>query len=261
LTLRVISLGAGVQSTTMALMAAHGEIGPMPDAAIFADTGDEPEAVYEHLRWLMSANVLPFPVHTCSAGRLSKALFAGDESARVPFFTRTGMKQRQCTRNFKLRPIRRKVRELLGRSQGRIPALAVEQWIGISVDESWRMKPSGVGYAKNRWPLIEARVSRRDCLAWLDARGYPKPPKSACVYCPYQSDAEWRGRRDGPTVDWELAKSVDQRLREPSQVARFRGELFAHRSLKPLSEVDLSTPEDRGQLNLFLNECEGLCGV
>ena len=37
--LRVISLGAGVQSTTMALMAAHGEIGPMPDCAIFADTG------------------------------------------------------------------------------------------------------------------------------------------------------------------------------------------------------------------------------
>ncbi|WP_171177628.1 hypothetical protein [Ruegeria sp. HKCCD8929] len=37
--LRVFSLGAGVQSTTLSLMAAHGEIGPMPDAAIFADTG------------------------------------------------------------------------------------------------------------------------------------------------------------------------------------------------------------------------------
>jgi hypothetical protein len=36
--LRVISLGAGVQSTTMALMAARGEIAPMPDCAIFADT-------------------------------------------------------------------------------------------------------------------------------------------------------------------------------------------------------------------------------
>ena len=36
--LRVISLGAGVQSSVMALMAAKGEIGPMPDCAIFADT-------------------------------------------------------------------------------------------------------------------------------------------------------------------------------------------------------------------------------
>ncbi len=34
LRLRALSLGAGVQSTTLALMAAHGEIGPMPDCAI-----------------------------------------------------------------------------------------------------------------------------------------------------------------------------------------------------------------------------------
>lgn len=57
--MRIISLGAGVQSTTMALMAAHGAITPMPDCAIFADTGWEPIAVYDHLRWLMSPNVLP----------------------------------------------------------------------------------------------------------------------------------------------------------------------------------------------------------
>ena len=58
----VLSLGAGVQSTTMALMAAVGELQPMPDCAIFADTQDEPAAVYRHLAWLMSG-VLPFPVH------------------------------------------------------------------------------------------------------------------------------------------------------------------------------------------------------
>lgn len=57
-----LSLGAGVQSTTMALMAAHGELGPMPDCAILPILGWEPKAVYEHLDWLMSANVLPFPV-------------------------------------------------------------------------------------------------------------------------------------------------------------------------------------------------------
>lgn len=44
--LRVLSLGAGVQSTTLVLMAAHGVVGPMPDCAIFADTGWEPKAVY-----------------------------------------------------------------------------------------------------------------------------------------------------------------------------------------------------------------------
>lgn len=48
-----LSLGAGVQSSTMALMAAKGEITPMPDAAIFADTSAEPQAVYDWLDWLI----------------------------------------------------------------------------------------------------------------------------------------------------------------------------------------------------------------
>lgn len=58
---RVLSLGAGVQSTTLALMAAHGHFRPV-DCAIFADTSWEPAAVYEHL------NVLTFLVHIVSAG-------------------------------------------------------------------------------------------------------------------------------------------------------------------------------------------------
>jgi hypothetical protein len=49
--IRYISLGAGVQSSVMALMAARGEIGPMPDCAVFADTQWEPAGVYEHLGW------------------------------------------------------------------------------------------------------------------------------------------------------------------------------------------------------------------
>lgn len=90
--LRVLSLGAGVQSTTLALMAAHGEIGPMPDCAIFADTGWKPNAIYEHLAWLRTPNVLPFPVHIVSAGNLRADLIAasrGERWASIPAFTRT----------------------------------------------------------------------------------------------------------------------------------------------------------------------------
>ncbi|WP_425493319.1 hypothetical protein [Hoeflea prorocentri] len=55
-------------------MAAHGEIGAMPDCAIFADTGWKPRAVYDHLVWLSSGNVLPFPVHIVSAGNIRTVL-------------------------------------------------------------------------------------------------------------------------------------------------------------------------------------------
>lgn len=263
--LRVLSLGAGVQSTTMALMAAHGEIGPMPDCAIFADTGWEPQAVYDHLAWLMSDNVLPFPVHVVTAGNLRQAIMdrsntTGGRFAAVPWFMRMpngddAIGRRQCTKEYKLTPIRRKVRELLG---GKTPKAGCEVWVGISLDEAMRVKPSRVGYMVNRWPLIERRMHRSDCQLWLERNGYGTAPKSSCIGCPFHSNSQWRALRDGPAHEWADAIKVDAAIRlQPG----FRGQQFMHRSLVPLDQVDLSTAEDHGQLNLFNNECEGLCGT
>ena len=56
----VLNLGAGVQSSCLALMAAMGEVKPMPDFAVFADTQAEPKSVYDWLDWLEKQ--LPFPV-------------------------------------------------------------------------------------------------------------------------------------------------------------------------------------------------------
>lgn len=64
---RILSLGAGVQSSTLALMAAHGEI-ERPDCAIFADTQAEPESVYRWLDWLETQ--LPFPVLRVTKGEM-----------------------------------------------------------------------------------------------------------------------------------------------------------------------------------------------
>ena len=92
-TIRVISLGAGVQSTVMALMAARGEIGPMPDCAIFADTGYEPQGVYDHLDWLETQ--LPFPVYRVSNGNIKDDTLAatnstGQRYVSIPFYTAEG---------------------------------------------------------------------------------------------------------------------------------------------------------------------------
>jgi hypothetical protein len=267
----VISLGAGVQSSTMALMAAHGELTPMPDCAIFADTGAEPKGVYDYLDWLTS--VLPFPVHIVVAPgadlrtRMLNAKDQPNSDWRPPLYAindigEAGPLNRQCTRYYKIRPIQRKMRELLGikpHSPGPKTVIA-EQWIGISLDESIRMKPSSVRYSKNRWPLIEQRMRRWDCLQWMQRHGYPKPTKSACTFCPYRDNAGWRAMRDNDPASWADAVAIDAAVRNNLPKVR-KNSVFVHRSLKPLDQVDLSTPEDRGQLNLFLNECEGMCGV
>jgi hypothetical protein len=295
--LRVLSLGAGVQSTTLALMATHGEIGPMPDCAIFADTGWEPKAVYEHLAWLRTPNVLPFPVYIVSAENLRADLIAasrGERWASIPAFTRTvtpagsalpvydedekgdlvpvgsrilkterigvGMIRRQCTSSYKIVPIRRKVRDLLGIAGRRSPGSPVaEQWIGISLDEALRMKPSFEDWQVNRWPLIERGMTRHDCLRWLERHDYPLPPKSACIGCPFHSDAAWRRLRDEDPEAWDDAVSLDATIR--TGLRGIRGEVYLHRSAVPLEEADLATAADHGQLDLWQNECEGMCGI
>jgi hypothetical protein len=134
-----------------------------------------------------------------------------------------------------------------------------EQWIGISLDEAIRMKPSREDWQVNRWPLIEKRMTRNDCLRWLERHDYPRPPKSSCTFCPFHSDDEWRFLTP---EEFAEAVEIDRRLRSrPPQAYRTKGTLYLHRSCAPLEEVDLSTAEDRGQLNLFNNECEGMCGV
>ena len=255
--MRVLSLGAGVQSTTLALLAAHGEIEP-PDCAIFADTQWEPKAVYEHLNRLEAA--LPFPIYRVTAGNLRND--ARDRSnttrgafAAIPWFTlsprgKAGMGRRQCTSEYKLRPIQRKVVELMG---GR-PKGGCEMLIGISTDEAVRQKPSRVQYIKNVFPLIELGWSRRKCQEWLIAHGWDAP-RSACIGCPFRSNAEWRNLTPAEFAD---AVEIDAAIRNQP---KFRGQQFAHRSLKPLDQVDFSTAEERGQLNMFNNECEGMCGV
>src|SRR5262245_35810596 len=179
--LRVISLGAGVQSTTMALMAAHGEIGPMPDCAIFADTGWEPQAVYDHLAWLMSPNVLPFPVHIVDNGNIRTDLIDRAEGRRregkrptPPYYVRgegvNGLLVRGCTEHYKVTPIYRRLREMLSIKPGsRGPREVVaEVWMGISTDEIQRMRDAKFRWVANLFPLIDARMSRWDCLKWME---------------------------------------------------------------------------------------------
>jgi len=271
----IISLGAGVQSSTMALMAAKGELTPMPDCAIFADTGDEPLGVYKWLSWL--ERQLPFRVYTVSkpGGPLSKqnnfvatSKLSGRRYMKmfIPSFSEydengkhyKGMSMRKCTNDFKIRVIIRACREIAGHKRGGTD-VEVSQWIGISKDEAHRMKPARERWIENRWPLIEKGMTRANCLTWMKSNGFPQPPRSACVYCPYHNDREWsRLKREEPD---EFAKAVAfeaDMQRAAKDVPQMKGVPFLHRTMKPLAEVEF---DEAHTSNLFINECEGMCGV
>lgn len=265
-----ISLGAGVQSTAVALMAAHGEIKPMPDGAIFADEFAEPRQVYEHLAWLMSDNVLPFPVHIVSAGSLYDQIIdvarrGTRNDGRPPLFVKNpdgsrGILKRQCTDDFKITPIEKKLRELLGlRPRQWWPKEpVVQQWIGISLDEIHRVKPSRRPAIVRRHPLIELGMRRWDCEQWLRRNDYPIPPKSACTFCPFRSDREWRWLRDNDPEGWAMACEVDRVIRSDPYTSLI-GECYLHSSLLPLDQAPIDV--DTRQTDFWSGECEGVCGI
>ncbi len=299
-TTHLISLGAGVQSSTMALMAAAGEITPMPKAAIFADTQDEPASVYRWLDWLEKQ--LPFPVHRVTKGKLSEEAVRMRTSKKgsvysrtdIPFFTLSAdgdkgkIPSRSCTADYKIKPIIKAARDIVGRKKIRqwqadrrdgikpvLAALAAAgleakatllhaeplcvQWIGISLDEMRRMKPSREPWTVHRWPLVEKRMSRLHCLDWMKDHGHPEPPKSACVYCPFHSSKEWRRLQTDEPAEFERAVQIAK----ANSPANFKSIPFLHRSCKPLDEIDFRSDVERGQglLPGWDDECEGMCGV
>jgi hypothetical protein len=259
--LTILSLGAGVQSTTVALLSKHGELPPI-DCAIFADTGWEPKAVYRHLDWLEGQ--LPFPVHRVSAGTSIREKWErtpGTRVASLPMFTEGGGRLwRQCTKEWKIEPIHSKIRELLGLKKGERAQKhpQVEHWYGISLEEADRMRDSGHAWIHNRYPLVfDTPMTRHDCLKWLRDHDYPEPSRSACIGCPFHSNAEWRAmKRDRPE---EFQDAVDFESRMQSAMGSIKCIPYLHRSCVPLDQVDFSTAEERGQMN-WIDECTGMCG-
>ena len=258
-----LSLGAGVQSSTLALMYACGELQPMPKAAIFADTQAETEKVYDWLDWLHKQ--LPFPVHRVTKGNIETHTLTKKRSS-LPLYTvdengEPGVLKRGCTYDFKIVPLLQKQREL-----AKVPRGCKTPWlvsvIGISLDEYQRMKPSRDAWSVNRWPLVEKRIRRRDCLAWMHSHGYPEPPRSACRWCPFKRNKEWRRLQKHEPHEFAKAVEFDRAIREDKEwPENMRSTVYLHQDRKPLDQIDFRSDVERGQQLLWDDECEGMCGV
>lgn len=274
-TFTYLSLGAGVQSTALLAMSMAGYKGcPKADVAVFADTQAEPRYVYEHLERLKALSSIE--IVTVTAGDLA-AESVGGKFMRLPAFTSGpigpqsldgrigapqggGMVRRQCTREYKIAPIQKWVREHLGYTKGQRVKHDVRCLVGISVDEIQRAKPSQERWITRVHPLIDADMRRRDCLKYLEVIGWPIPSKSSCVFCPYHDDATWRNLRDNHPEDFARAVEFDKSVRD-SQKAGITAPVFIHRSLKPLGEVVFKEAHTTPLFDSFTEECEGVCGV
>lgn len=292
-----------MQSSTEALMAAYGEIEPSPLAAIFADTQVEPKAVYTWLDEL--EKYLTFPLYRVTAGNLEREILkqrfnqkTGQPyySTYIPAFVtsptgKRGILMRKCTYDFKLKPLIRKQREMVGsdamklwRQKHKAALKAIREakkaklstplwawnecqsdplavvWIGISLDEISRVKPSTEPWAVNRWPLIEKRMTRHDCIDWLTSKGFPVPHKSACKWCPFHNDLMWQDMKENEPADFTYSVRFEKAFQAVCANGGAEQTPYLHDSLISLDKVDFTHRSD-AQGNLFNNECEGMCGV
>lgn len=282
----VLSLGAGVQSSCLALMAAKGEIKPTPDFAVFADTGAEPDEVYEWLKTLkglIEVSENPFPVFIVKHGDLEEESLkpiiskgkgkrpAGDTYIKklIPMFgilpngEKTAAIGRVCTADYKIKPIHKFIKEKCDVKRGQ-KEITITQWIGISWDEIQRAKDSRVSFMQNRFPLLENKMNRVACFAWMAKNNFPKPPRSACYFCPFHSDEEWRRLRNEDPKYFAKAIVYDKKLREAfinhNKVMKMK--MYLHSSCIPLGEINFDNDIDKGQQVWdFQAECEGMCGV
>jgi hypothetical protein len=276
--LTILHHGGGVQTGTMIEMIYDGLL-PKPNAVISADTGDEPSYVYDQLardKELMKSINVPFI--TVKNGNLHDDLYAGGRFAAMPLFTqqredirgfgkqakikKNGKLRRQCTKEYKIVPIEREIRAMLlemnHAKQSRNGAIRinkdvfVESWIGYTTDEIERVnRMYQAKWQMFKYPLIEMRMTKQECIKWLEENNKPARLSSACKKCPLLGNRERRQIRDNDPKGWEETLQFDDDLRNGDLriTATAKGELFMSDKFIPLRELNID--EDNSQMSIF----------
>ena len=257
---KCLSYGGGVQSSALLLAACHNDLPDRmrPDVAIFADTQWEPVAVTDHVRFMTEyAEKYGIEVVTITKGSIRSNRGAMD----IPLFTRDdagdiGMTKRQCTDDYKIKPIRQELRKRLGYKPKQRLKDHIGMWIGISTDEAQRMKPSRETNTVHRYPLIELGWNRESCKRYIEKHDLPLPMKSSCIWCPYHSNRYFLDMKRERPEEWNDVVAFDKQIRSGEfnfGKRGLRGAAYIHRTAQPLEDVYLN--ED--QIELFAEECSG----
>lgn len=277
--MRIISLGLGVQSTALYLMSSLGQL-PRADHAIFADTGKEAAATYRHLEflqdWQRRSDGIPIAVRR-DKNLYRDLLQTGSHRrfASIPAFTAgedgsVGMLKRQCTYEYKIKIIDDYIRDRIYRLPKGSRRPPTELWHGISTDEIERMTCPREAWKRNTYPFLGYCVthsgdcetlpwarpmSRQELIRWYALSGLALPPKSSCVFCPYQSDNSWAYKKNFAPEDFRAAVRVDEAIRNSTRQGINRP-VFLHRSCRPLAEVAFDSRD-----STEYGECSGACHV
>jgi len=209
-----ISYGGGSPSLALIILNIKGEIKPITgrnkvDEIIFADTGwdrtDTMEQMVEIKKYVESHGY-NFKIVQSKEGSLEDFLLdkaPKNEFLTIPYHSKNqGIALRQCTNRFKITPIN----QYVVKKYGRVPRVTQ---LGIHFDEFHRVKDAKNKKDINRFPLIDLKLNRNDCIRIVAETGLPMPPKSACVGCPYLPVSRFIELNHENPKDFERAERID----------------------------------------------------
>lgn len=248
---------------------------PRVDYAIFADPGAEGKGTYLYLEWLknwaIENNGVPI-IHSLLKSTIKQDLLTvqnstGQRFASIPAYTLSpngdkGMLRRQCTYEYKIMVVDKEIRRLYGlKPHARFPQ--TEVWFGITLDEISRAKDSNQKWKTKVYPFLnmvgkffEREMTRGDCVRWLQVNNFPVPPKSACIFCPFQGDKRLVDKKRNNPKEWQEVINIDAGIRDSSKRG-IKQPIFLHSDCKPINQVNLN--ENQGEL--FDNSCGEYCAL
>lgn len=195
-----LSLGAGVDTTAIILMP---DVMDKTDFVIFADTGSENPETYTYLNEIIKPYLekLHKPlVIVHGEETVQGEVITNMEEAYLKWNAIPVRFMRHCTDKWKIRPMQRYLKE-------HYPEGHLTKIIGFAYDEIRRVKCQS---DETWYPLIEKKMTRADCIQYIQSRGFPVPPKSGCFYCPFQRLDQWKELRVNHPDLWQRAIELEK---------------------------------------------------
>lgn len=244
---QIWSSGGGVQSTAIAALICQGEL--TPDLSIIVDTERELSTTWAYLdRWVMPAlEKVGVTLHRVAKSQYATVDLLRNDDFLIPAFTtetgEIGKLPTYCSNEWKQRVMRRWATQEHGVKNADV-------WIGYTIDERNRLtQPTGRWH--NRYPLIDRRMTRGDCIALAKRMGWPEPPRSSCYMCPNKPHHEWGWQRLNAPNDHQKAILFEREMQKHDS------DLWLTDTGLPLEDADFTQPDD-----FFTERCVGgMCFV
>ncbi len=260
--MKILSCGAGQQSTALALMSCENAIMgkerhpfvPIYDAIIFCDLGGERKWVYDQVEFIkVSCDRAGIPFYILKEKNLKDDYIKNygiNRVVTIPFWSidesgKKGKMTRHCTIDYKIVQIQNFVRwNLLGYRKGertrQEDIQAHEMHIGFTFEEQQRIFDSKHKLFINKFPMVEMGLVRADNYAYVREYWGLETLGSACLFCPFHTNYFFKECKDTCENDYKTILEIDNKLElgiPNSRIGVPNSKVYISRSRKRIADL------------------------